>query len=267
MRIMKLLIAAMWPIAILAHNTPRNALEYLLPAFFLFLAYFFQSKNKDWWGIPVIIITIVSPKLAIFPVLFFALLMVSSKTKRTLLGVYLFCALFVSAIFSQQFIGQTVIQITHDEKQSVIQQTNLYDSVFVARLMHNKVRIVGDKVIDRFFALTDPNNYFFGFHPRQIQINNQNLQKYPFVAIIFFVAGLLGYNTIKEKKWLFISLFALLVNLSLLTVFDRNDAILMLPVTLITINGVNVMKTYKYSGVLFGVAVLFSLIDLIRQFI
>ncbi len=267
MRILKLIIISMWPVAILTHNTQLDAFEYLLPAFLLLGAYFLWKKRLEWWGIPIVLVTIVSPKLALFPLLLFALLIVTSKTKRALLYMYLFCSLFVGAIFFQEFKGQTVIGITHDEQQAVVQQTNLYDSIFVARVMHNKVRVVGDKAIDRFFAITDPNNYFFGFHPRQIQVNNQNLQKYPFAAIIFFVLGLLGYSTLKEKKWIFISLFALILNLSLLTVFDRNDAILMLPVTLITLHGVDELKKYKYVGVVFGIASLFSLVDLFRLFL
>lgn len=267
MRILKLFIVCMWPIAILTHNTPPDAAGYLLPVILLLCSYFLWKRKKEWWGVPLIFVAIVSPKLALFPLLLFAALLVTSKTRKTLLYIFFFCALFISAMFSKEFIGQTVARITHDEQQALVQQTNLYDSIFVARVMHNKVRVVSDKVIDRFFALIDPNNYFFGFHPRQIQINNQNLQKYPFVAIIFFVAGFLGFSTLKEKKWVFICLFALLVNLSFLTVFDRNDAILMLPITLITLHGIDIVKEYKHAGVLFAIAALFSCVDLIRQFL
>ena len=84
------------------------------------------------------------------------------------------------------FFGQTIFISDYERRQEVIRNTHLYDSVFLARFSHNKLKIITDKFIYNFFAITDLNNYFFGFHPRQI-VGNQNISKYPYPFLVFFL--------------------------------------------------------------------------------
>jgi hypothetical protein len=106
------------------------------------------------------------------------------------------CFIF-SHFFLARFVGQTIFVTDYEANQKVVRDTQLYDSVFVARLFHNKGRVFFDKFTFNLFALTDPSNYFFGFHPRQVA-TNQNLIKFPFlyfyaVQFSFYVLNILFY--------------------------------------------------------------------------
>ena len=130
----------------------------------------------------------------------------------------------------------------------------------MARSFQNKARIPLDKITYNFFALIDPNNYFFGFQPRQIIVNNQNIDKFPFVSLIFFIFGLYTINKNQNKKFVLITLFASLISLIVLNSFDRNDFILWLPLSLVILHGVNKLQN-KYLYLIF---LIFTVPQLIR---
>lgn len=209
------LVLIFWPLNLLFHNTFTNFIKYIFPIF--------------------------EPKFAILPLIILVIVYREKLLKKQNLKKFIF-AIFILIIFWKPFFGQTVFKFDYERGQQVIQKTHLYPNVFMARVFQNKGRIVLDKFANNFFALTDLNNYFFGFAPRQIAVENQNIKKFPFMSLPFLLLGLFHFNKMKHSKTLLILLVAITVNLSILTNFDRNDFILWLPLSLVIIHGANVLE-------------------------
>ncbi len=237
------LILITWPLSLFLANTPKDFLHYLLP--------------------------FLEPKFAIFPLLF---VLIYFKFKKLVL---LLISITLLLLFFKPFFGQTVFIKDYEAQQQILQKTFLYDSIFIARVFQNKPRIISDKLTDNFFALTDPNNYFFGFAPRQITIDNQNLKKFPFLSLPFLFIGL--YYLTKQKagreakhtKLLIAFLLAAIINLTLLTNFDRNDFILYIPLSLIILSGLTIFdaKFKSQANYFYLFFIAFSTIQILRLFI
>lgn len=169
--------------------------------------------------------------------------------------------------FKLNTLTKTIFVKDYQAEQRVLDKINLYPSVFYARVYQNKGRIYLEKINDNFFALTDPNNYFFGFHPREI-IGNQNLKKFPFISVIFFFTGLFFFKDLRHKKNIFVLGGVSLIYLSLLENFDRVDLLLWLPISLVTIHGVEIFsknkKYWKPGALVFWV---FTIPQIIRIFL
>ncbi len=264
-------ILIFWPLGLIIHNQNADLFSFVAPTILLAIAYKYY-RDRCWYYIPtLVLIGLLSSKMLLFPLLFlffeFLINKPIDKTFRNKLTVALLVSVIILTLNFQEFRGQTVFTSDYEAQQLVIRNQQLYPTPFTARVFHNKFRIVGDKIINNFFELTDPNNYFFGFAPRQV-IGNQNLQKFPFLAILPFVYGLYHLSTMKEKKFILVSLIAALLNLSILTVFDKNDFILYLPFTLLTLNGLFYLsKNFRYSRLFSLVFVIFSCIEFVRIFL
>ena len=168
--------------------------------------------------------------------------------------------------FQFNTLTKTVFVNDYQAEQRILDKINLYPTVFFARVYQNKGRIYLDKITDNFFALTDPSNYFFGFHPREI-IGNQNLKKFPFVSIIFFLTGLFYFKSLKHKKFILIFSSVSLFYLSILENFDRVDFLLWLPITLITLHGLNLNYKNKYWDYLALIFWIFTIPQIARIFL
>ncbi len=247
------LILITWPISLLLNNTFKDFLSYIFP--------------------------FINPKFAIFPLLFVVIYFKFKKPLFTGQGVkalLILISLIIFVLFLKPFYGQTIFISNNDAKQEIIQKANLYNSIFLARIFQNKARIPLNKLTNNFFALTDPNNYFFGFAPRQITVDNQNLKKFPFLSLPFLLIGLFYLTKLRDWKLITAFLVVALINLSLLTNFDRNDFILWPFLSLIIIHGLNIFdtkfKSTKYYGVATSFAyefifIVFAAIEILRIFI
>lgn len=230
------LILITWPVSLFLSNTPKDFISYVLPLF--------------------------NPKFAILPLLF---VLIYFKLKKTTLIVV---STTILIIFFKPFYGQSIFITNNDAKQSLVQKGNLYNSIFLARLFQNKARIPLNKISSNFLALTDPNNYFFGFAPGQIKVDNQNLKKFTFLSLPFMLVGLYHLTKLKHFKLTISFLVAAIINLSLLTNFDRNDFILWIPISLIIIHGYKIFnKRFKYAKYYELLFVLLSLVEIARLFI
>lgn len=154
----------------------------------------------------------------------------------------------------------TIFNFDYQAQQKILRDTKLYKNIFLARLFHNKARIVIDKLNDNFFAMTDPNNYFFGFAPRQL-VGNQNLVKFPFLALPFVLYGI--WKGDKNKKFILISFAVSIFFLSLFSNFDKFDLILWFPISLSFVNGVKRTNS-KVLNILF---IIFSIPEILSIFI
>ena len=121
---------------------------------------------------------------------------------------------------------------------------SVYENDFLGRLFNNKATFVYNRFKANFFALTDLNNYFFGFHPREIVRENLNLDKFPFISIIFLLYGLYRLNLLKRGRGLLL-LFVVLACLLSLANFDKVDFILYPVLAVFIIHGTRRMRTEK----------------------
>lgn len=261
-----LLTLLFWPVALYLANTPQDFVQYIEPTVFILLSFLLFRHKTFWYPLPLLLIPFVEAKLAIFPLAFAVTFLVQNK-KRNLAIIFLVLSIVIFLVRIKPFWGQTIFILDYEARQEVVRKTQLYDSIFLARLFHNKARIILDKFTNNSFALIDPNNYFFGFHPRQI-VGNQNLNKYPFLSIIFFAFGLYFIKDYKYKNFLFALLPSLTFSLSFLTIFDRNDFVLWAPITLLVLHGITLFsRKVKYAPLLFSLFFIFSITEFIRIFI
>ena len=252
-----------WPLSLFLVNTKSDFLNYSFSVVSVLLSLFFYKKQWNFYQIPILFIPIVEPKLALFPVVFLLTDLIFGQREKTKI-IFLVISLILLFVFWKPFWGQTIFIQDYEARQVVIRDTQLYPSVFLARTFHNKARIIMDKFTFNFFALTDPNNYFFGFAPRQI-VNNQNLVKFPFFAIILVFYGVFFIRKAENKKFITLIFLSSIISLSILGIFDRNDFVLWVPMVLLFIHGVNLFtKKFKFSFWILVLFIIFTIPELLR---
>lgn len=267
-RALIIIVFIFWPISLYLANSKADFIRYIVPSLSIILSYFLFKTKKIYYLIPLLLIPIFEPKLSILPIIAVLIdFIFDKKFIKLILGITV--SLILLLFNFNSFKGETIFQKDYEAQQLVIRNIHLYPKPLIARIYQNKARTIIDKFDDNFFALTDPNNYFFAFHPREIPVKNQNLAKFPFLTIFLFIFGL--FKCIKEKsnKYLFVIISSLILSLSILTNFDRQDFVLWFPLTLIIVEGIkyfidNFQKIYKYA---FTVFILISIWELVRTII
>lgn len=257
----------LWPLNLFVFNTVPDFFSYLIPAILLVISYILYLKSPKYYLIPILLIGIFEKKLVLLPVIFCLTELITKFSKRTL--IFLLIALTFFGLFFKNFKGQTVFNKDYEAEQLVLRNIHLYPNVISARLFQNKAKIYFDKLDGNFFALIDPNNYFFAFHPRPIPVDNQNLYKFPFFALPFLFVGLYYFGKNPDKKFVLILFISCIISLTVLKNFDRNDFILWLPVSLIIINGVNILaKRQKFVfGVISILLIAYSIPEFVRDYL
>lgn len=214
---------------------------------------------------PLLFVPFFEPKLALLPAITAVWEALRGKRER-ISYIVLALALITLTVNFSQFRGQTIFNPDYEAEQQVLEKINLYPTVLMARVFQNKARIYLDKISSNLFALTDPNNYFFGFHPREIVVENQNLKKFPFVSIIFFLLGLYFVNKYKYRSFILVLLLASLLSLSILKNFDRTDFIIWIPLGLLVAHGIEVIEGKPLQKLLFAVFVVVTFVQFLRLF-
>jgi len=262
------LVLLSWPLNLYLANTHQDFLQYLTPLVLITISFFLYINKYKYCSLPSLLIPVFEPKLAIFPVLFVLSQVPFSKDKKISLMV-LALSLILLAVSWKPFWGQTIFTPDYQARQEVLRNIHLYPTPFLARMFQNKVKIIGDKFTGNLFALTDPNNYFFAFHPREITVTNQNLDKYPFLALAFLLVGIYFFAKNPYKRFILASFFAGVISLSLLTNFDRQDFILWLPISLVVLGGIQQTLAKKNRLVnLFAVLfIVFAIIQFLRNYL
>jgi hypothetical protein len=151
-------------------------------------------------------------------------------------------SIIVMAFSIPAVFPKSILVISHDARQQIFERGNLYPSVWMSRLFQNKVSIVANQAKFNLFALIDPSNYFFNFHPREIVADNQNLDKFPFITFLLFFIGMYKLPTFTYRKYLYVVLTGLFLNLLFLINFDRYDLALYLPMSLVILYGLKFVK-------------------------
>ncbi len=259
-----LLSLSFWPLNLFLANTLTDFLKYLVSSFLIGLSFVLFRLGFRRHFIPLFLIPFVEPKLTVLPLL---VVLVDAIWQRSLKN-FLWLGLSLAVLFVNWngFWGQTIFTPDYENQRVVVGKTYLYPSILLARTFQNKPRIYWDKFTNNFFALTDPNNYFFGFHPREIVIDNQNLKKYPFLGLIFMLFGFYYLRNNPHVKFLIILLASSVLSLSILAIFDRNDFILWIPLSLVFVHGVRVFgnRQWKFKTLFYVVFLIFTMTEAIR---
>lgn len=247
----------LWPLSIIA-NSPDNFTRFLTPGLLVFISYLFYCKKSFLWPLPILFLPLIDSKLLILPpVLLFIYLLYSRKQIKQLL-LYFLISFSTLIIFLPNFQKHSIFYFDYEANQALIRKIYLYPNIYLARINQNKPSIYFNKATDNFYAIIDPNNYFFAFHPREISLTNQNLNKFPFPSLIFFLIGLFYLLKKPQSIYIIILTLASIINLSLLKNIDLTDFILFIPISLIIIYGAKVTKQYKPT--LFKLCISFSII-------
>lgn len=256
-----------WPISLFLVNTPHDFLRYIVPVVLVGFSFLLFRQNRKIYLIPLLLIPLFEPKLTLLPLFACLVDIIWWGRERTKMVVLLLSLLLIPLCF-KAFTGQTIFRIDQDTKQEVIQKIYMYPNPLIARIYQNKVRIFTDRLSSNFFALIDPNNYFFGFHPRQITVENQNLKKFPFVGLVFVIFGFYYFSKLEEKRFVGVLTIASLISLSILTAFDRADIILWVPLGILFVYGLGlVYKITKLRKIVFVLYFFFAVQELLRIFI
>ncbi len=188
-----LFFVIIWPLNLFFHVETWNFPSYILPTLIVSLSLVLSLRNIRWWWLPLIILPFINSKF----------------------------------LFSPDFLDHSIFKLDYEAKQKIISNTYLYPNIFFARLFQNKLQIPLSKFFDNLFLLTDPNNYFFGLHPREVVRDNLNLIKFPPLSIFYYLFGIYTLFEGKVRRQFIFVGIALLTNLSLLYNFDRTDIVLM----------------------------------------
>ncbi len=121
---------------------------------------------------------------------------------------------------------------------------SVFSSDLFGRVMNNKVTFIYGRFKSNFFSLTDPNNYFFGFHPREIIRQNLNIEKFPFISLIFLLYAFYRFNQVRHGKFLLTLFFVAVVFLSLAN-FDKVDFVLYPILAIFMVHGIRAMSQEK----------------------
>jgi|WetSurSiteA1Bulk_404760.scaffolds.fasta_scaffold00617_5 hypothetical protein len=267
MKLKKIIVALtllFWPLGLFFKNTPRDFLNYLVPTVIILITFFLFKHKKNYYFLPLLVIPFISPKLILIPILVFAYEAIINKKRVN--AIFLFLALLFSALFIKSFWGQTIFHYDYEARQTILRNTYLYPNIPMARFFQNKTKIISDKLSGNLFSLTDLSNYYFGSHPRENNLNNQNLDKFPYFALPLLLLGIYFFNKDDNKKFILPILIASFINLLVLNNFDRNDFVLFFPLALIHINGIEYLenKLPKKIKYYYWIFLIFSVQQLAR---
>src|SRR3972149_9031981 len=193
--LIKLILLVFWPLTFFLANNTTDFLTYSSFSLLILLTFFLFTKKYSFYLFPLIVIPFIDPKLSAFPILASTVAwFLEARGGRKLILNWTTAALFLSilavGIQWKEFKSQTIFFSDYEAQQKVLRNITLYPNIFSARLFQNKALIIIDKFNQNFFALTDPNSYFFSNHPREGVVSSQNLIKFPFLGLVFFFFGL-----------------------------------------------------------------------------
>lgn len=261
-----------WPYSFFVKNGYEIIIMFLSPTITIILGIVLFLKNSRLYILPFLLLPLIDQKLVAFSLTFLLISIFFLKkhtAKQSVLLLVLF--FFISSININQFYGQTVFRLDYEQQQKITRDTQLYDSIFIARMFHNKLRLIIDPYLQNISQLIDPNNYFFGFHPREIS-NNQNIQKFPFMYIIYILFGILSLSKYKNQSEHLKSLvninltifLSAIVGLSFLFIYDKSDTILFIPFLLLISYGIKNVMDKRYYLLIFLPIIFISIWELGR---
>ena len=234
-----ILIFIFWPFLYVLSNR-SDSIIFILAALVLLVDRFLYLRKYQYHYFTYLVLPLLHPAYLFFPIV--AILFYWSDIKKMSLVIYAVFLIFISFFSWQSFYTYSIFTPdplafdTLNKKISLVPNRNL------ARLYHNKTDIFQDKFKANIFTSLDPNNYFFALHPREI-FENQNLHKFPFLAIILFLIGLYLLIKSTDRRWIVSTLLAGIFSIAMINNQDKFDLILYLPIFLICLVGLKKIFT------------------------
>lgn len=161
-----------------------------------------------------------------------------------------------------------ITESDYQGQQKILRQTFLYPNVFLARLFQNKLQIPISKFEHNLTAIFDPNNYFFGFHPREI-IGVDNPVKFPLVSLPIFFFAILNLSNLRSRRWLVGAFIIFALSLTFFENYFYYDFLLYFPLAFLFLHGLKNIppKLDRYQNIYFLISSPLILIELTRQLI
>ncbi len=263
--IVLILTLLFWPISFISNNQ-HTWLPFFVALFILGIDYLlFTKKNENRYFL-YLLLPLVHPGYLIFP--FVAIFLNFKKIKLVPLLLYIAMLIILAFKLWGPFYSSSIFIKDPLALDSLSKKITLIPSRNLARIFENKTTPYQEKYMANIFISLDLNNYFFALHPQEVG-GNQNLNKYPFLAIIFFLVGLFSIPDEKSKTWLYSIFLSSVLSLAFLSNQDKLDLIMYLPISLLIYNGLNKIKKNSYSQYLLFLLVYipFTLFDFIRLLI
>ncbi|KKT40320.1 hypothetical protein A3K29_02910 [Candidatus Collierbacteria bacterium RIFOXYB2_FULL_46_14] len=234
-----ILIFVFWPFSFVLSNRSDSVI-FILAALVLLVDRFLYLRKYQYHYFTYLVLPLLHPAYLFFPIV--AILFYWSDIKKMSLVIYAVFLIFISLFSWQSFYAYSIFTPdplafdTLNKKISLIPNRNL------ARIFHNKTDLFQDKFKSNVLTSLDPNNYFFALHPREI-FENQNLHKFPFLAIVLFLIGLYLLIKSQDRLWIVSTLLAGIFSIALINNQDKFDLILYLPIALICLIGLRKIFT------------------------
>ena len=228
-----ILIFIFWPISFFLANT-QSWLVFVAAASVLIIDWVLYLKGYKYHYFLYLILPIIHPTYLVFPLI--AVLLNLNHQKKVSLAIYAALLITISLLSYKTFYTYSIFTPDPLAKDTLIKKISLIPSRNLARVFENKTTVSQEKYKANIFLSLDPNNYFFSLHPREIG-DNQNLVKYPYLAIIPFLLGLYYILENKHKRWIIISFIVAATSISFINNFDRYDLLLYLPISLLCFYG------------------------------
>lgn len=244
--ICQIIILVFWPYY-LYQNNPNDWFLYVLPALVLFLVHFSYYKFQFLTPFFYLTLPIIHPAYLAIPTLGIVTLFIN-QTKKFVKISYLLLFITISIFCLKPFINHSVFINDPLKKDFLIKKISIVPNRYLSKIYENKTTIPTQKYISNIFLTLDLNNYFFAFHPREIIGENQNLQKFPSIAIVPFIFGLFTLFESKNQKIKKTTLTLLslsILSLSFINNLDKFDFILYVPILIITILGTEKLFSNK----------------------
>lgn len=219
-----------WPYLLIITND--NWLVYIIPTLIIILEYFLSKRNFPYHQYLYLLLPFIHPAYLFFPLIYW-LFNWSSKSYL----VFGLLALLITIFRFSVFYPYSIFTPDPLRFDTLITKINLMPNRNLARIYENRLTVPLEKYSTNIFFFLDQNNYFFALHPRELNGENQNLQKFPYLLIIFFLVGLFHLPRNKDCFWIVSIFFSAALSVSLINNPDKYDFLVFFPLCLIIFSG------------------------------
>lgn len=253
-----------WPISFIISNS-HDWQIFFLAAIILAFDWFFYKRNFQFHYFFNLILPIIHPAFLFLPVSLLIFYFKEIKKTNALI-IYLSILVFVSLFSFKSFYAYSIFTPDPLAQDTLIKKISIIPNRNLARIYENKTTVYQEKYKTNAFLFLDLNNYFFSMHPREITGENQNLQKYPFLAIFPFLYGLFLLPKHKDRKWVVSLFLSIVFSISFINNPDKFDLLLFIPISIISYIGINEFIAHhkKISIAIVPIFLTISLVELSR---
>jgi len=259
------LMLVFWPLSFVLANL-NSWMAFVVATTILILDWILYLKKFKYHYFLYLILPLLHPAYLIFPII--AAIWHLKDAKKIAVVIYAIAIIIISIFSVKTFYAYSIFTPDPLAKDTLIKKISLIPNRNLARIFKNRTSVYQDKYKSNLFITLDLNNYFFALHPQELG-SNQNLIKFPYLAIIPFLLGLFYFWKNRDKAWIFQIFLVSILSVGLINNQDRFDLLLYVPISLICISGLMKLKDLfgKYFWIFSLIFIPISLIELIRLII